>query len=225
MHNGNYQKWYQSIGHQKIYIPKKNRHLAEQLAEKKYLSQLRDNLICEYNAISLYLKHHDSNVKTSDDISAKFPEFKELLSTRFSPLSQELHNWMYSEYEHNPNHPEHLIHKTVSGNYVRSKSEAIIAMLLSLKQVPYRYECALYLDGSTFFPDFTIRHPATGEYFYWEHFGLMNDSAYSKNVTTKLQHYISNGYIPTINLITTYETQNSPLSTELVEKIIQHYFL
>ena len=34
-HNGNYLKWYQSDGHQQTYIPKKNRKLAEKLAEKK----------------------------------------------------------------------------------------------------------------------------------------------------------------------------------------------
>ncbi len=33
-------KWYQSDGHQKTYIPKKNRALAEQLATKKYLLNL-----------------------------------------------------------------------------------------------------------------------------------------------------------------------------------------
>ena len=33
---GKYVKWYVSNGHTKTYIPKKNRLLAEQLAQKKY---------------------------------------------------------------------------------------------------------------------------------------------------------------------------------------------
>ncbi|MFQ8777759.1 MAG: hypothetical protein ACLR78_10425 [Roseburia sp.] len=63
---------------------------------------------------------------------------------------------------------------------MRSKSEAMIAMLLHLNAIPYRYECALSLGGVTLFPDFTIRHPVTGVLYYWEHFGLMDDPAYAK---------------------------------------------
>ena len=57
----------------------------------------------------------------------------------------------------------------------------MIAMLLHLNAIPYRYECALSLGGVTLFPDFTIRHPGTGALYYWEHFGLMDDPAYAKN--------------------------------------------
>lgn len=80
------------------------------------------------------------------------------------------------------------------------------------------------LDEVVLYPDFTIRHPKTGEIFYWEHFGLMDDSNYCKNVLSKLQIYISNGIIPTIQLITTYETKDHPLNMEQVEKIVKQYF-
>lgn len=75
------------------------------------------------------------------------------------------------------------------------------------------------------YPDFTIRHPKTGRLFYWEHFGLMNQLTYRKSTCSKLQLYISNGIIPNIQLITTYETQEEPLDPETVEKIVEHYFL
>ena len=51
-------KWYLSDGHQRTYIPKSNRPLAEQLAKKKYLSVLLEDLKNEQNAISFYLRHH-----------------------------------------------------------------------------------------------------------------------------------------------------------------------
>ena len=57
---------------------------------------------------------------------------------------------------------------------MRSKSEAMIAMSLYVQKIPYRYECELKLGSITLFPDFTIRHPETGEIFYWEHFGMMD---------------------------------------------------
>jgi len=122
-------------------------------------------------------------------------------------------------------HPEHLLHKSSSGNLVRSKSEAIIDMLLFHKQIPFRYECILQLEEATLYPDFTIRHPKTGALFYWEHFGLMDIPAYCHNTFSKLQLYSNYGIIPSLQLITTYETKEQPLTSNTVEKIITHYFL
>lgn len=98
-------------------------------------------------------------------------------------------------------------------------------MLLHVNSIPFRYECELQLGETTLYPDFTLRHPLTGNLFYWEHFGMMDNPAYCRNVSSKLQLYFSHGIIPSINLITTYETKDDPLDVEIVEGIIQHYFL
>ena len=50
-------KWYQSNGHTKIYIPKENRRLAEQLAIKKYYSLMLEDLENELLATQFYLRH------------------------------------------------------------------------------------------------------------------------------------------------------------------------
>jgi len=98
-------------------------------------------------------------------------------------------------------------------------------MMLYIHQIPFRYECALSLENTTLFPDFTIRHPLTGDYYYWEHFGLIDNPAYAQNSFSKLQLYISQGILPSVNLITTYETSDSPLDIQTVERIIKLYFL
>jgi len=223
-HNGNYNKWYQSDGHHKIYIPKSNRTLAEQLALKKYLSCLIEDLSGETKALELYLRHYP-NPKISEQLLSKNPAYVELLSSYFKPKSQDLLEWMNASFESNPQHPELLIHKTTSGHMVRSKSEAMIDSLLYTNRIPFRYECALDLNNLIVYPDFTIRHPETGNFYYWEHFGLMDDLSYCKKACYKLQTFISNGIIPTIQLITTYETPDNPLSTDLIQKTIEHYFL
>lgn len=223
-HNNNRYKWYQSSGHSKSYIPKANRELAQQLATKNYLSCLLNEYFHEKSALESYLKHHRPNTGQAEQLLEN-PCYRELLAPYFKPNCQELSDWSNSSYERPPHHPEQLIHKTLSGNYVRSKSEAMIDMLLYTNHIPFRYECALVLGDITLFPDFTIRHPETGTFYYWEHFGLMDDSVYSKNAYSKLQLYTSHGIVPTIQLITTYETKENPLSTEIVEKIIRHYFL
>ena len=196
---------------------------AEQLALKKYLSCLLDDLKCEKRAIESYLKHHSTTSKSHSLLNN--PEIKSLISPFFTPLSDELSTWMNSSYDHNIKHPEHVIHKSISGNLVRSKSESIIDMLLYTNKIPFRYECALHLDELTLFPDFTIRHPQNGDIYYWEHFGLMDNPDYPKNAYSKLQTYTSHNIIPSIRLITTYETSEYPLSVEAVMKIIEQYFL
>lgn len=223
--NGSHIKWFHSDGHTQTYIPKKNRAYAEQLATKKYLATLLEQFQHEKTAIEYYLRHHNTSSSAPELLLQDSSGYKELLSPYFQSPSQELLNWMNSHFEKNPLYPELLIHKTVSGNLVRSKSEAIIDMSLYMHKIPFRYECALSLGEITLYPDFTLRHPHTGEYFYWEHFGLMDDDSYSKNACSKLQLYASHGIIPSIQLITTYETKEHPLTSDTIEKIIEQYFL
>lgn len=221
----NYTKWYQSDGHHSTYIPKKNKELAAQLAEKKYLSMQLTNFLQEQKAIDFYLRHHASDINSADQFLTEDSPYFELLSHQFTPTSQELYNWMTQPYERNSAYPGQCIHKTTSGIFVRSKSESLIAMLLHINKIPFRYECALHLDDTTIFPDFTIRHPQTGHTFYWEHFGMMDNPNYCKNAFSKLERYTSSGIIPSIHLITTYETQNHPLDSGIVENLIKLYFL
>lgn len=208
--NGTTVKWYQGDGHSKTYIPKANRALAEQLALKKYLQQQEQILLQKQAAITAYL---NITRRTASLLMIRifslippvkicfvliFPPPKIFQPSRIFQISRifrliPLSNGLPASYERNPLHPEQLLHKTVSGERVRSKSEAIIAMLLHLNAIPYRYECALSLGGVTLFPDFTIRHPVTGVLYYWEHFGLMDDPAYAKNAGSKLSLYAETG--------------------------------
>lgn len=223
--NGKYRKWYQSDGHNKKYIPKSNKQLAIQLAEKKYLLSLLEDMNGEKKAIEFYLRHHKSDVGKVEQLLVGLPEYQELLAPYFIPKSEELNNWMHASYEKSIRNQENLIHKGGSGEYVRSKSEAIIDTFLYMNKIPFRYECALHLKEVTLFPDFTICHPKTGEMYYWEHFGMMDDPKYAKAAGSKIELYIANKLIPSIQLITTFETQDHPLSVETVRKIIEHYFL
>lgn len=224
-HNQNRYKWFQSDGHTKKYIPKSNRFLAEQLAFKKYLTLQLEEQSKKLETLELYLAKNSDNPNAAGKLLSEPSGYSELLTSWFAPSRPDLSSWMTAAFEHNPNYPEQLIHKTASGNLVRSKSEAMIDLFLHTHRIPFRYECALQLNEITLYPDFTIRHPKTGEYYYWEHFGRMDDFAYSKNAISKLQLYNSHGIIPSIHLITTYETKDYPLSSEVIDKLIDYYFL
>ena len=222
MQDGKYQKWYHCNDHSRTYLSKENISLAKQLAAKKYLQALLKDLSCEKKALDAYLKHHSSKDNAGQLLCS--PAYHDLLASNFSPLSEELFAWQNAAYESNPFYPGNLCIKASSGKMVRSKSEAMIDLALYQNKIPFRYECPLCLEGITLYPDFTIRHPKTGNYYYWEHLGLMEDPSYCKHATSKIELYSRNGIIPTIQLITTFETKEHPLSPETITNTIVTYF-
>lgn len=217
-------KWYQHTDKKNIYLGKKQRHLAEMLAKKKYLTLLKDDLTHEKRAVDFYLRHHQTRPWKSEQFLIEKPQYQQFLHQFLKPSSVELQEWVNAPYLKNNSHPQHLIHNTPGGINVRSKSEALIAMVLYNNQIPFRYECALNLGDVTFYPDFTILHPETKEIFYWEHFGIMDSSTYSQKTFQKLQTYSMHNIYPTIQLITTYETKAHPLTLETIDKIVKDYF-
>lgn len=224
-HNGKYKKWYHRDENKKLhYISKNNHSLASDLAYKKYLSLQLSHLLLEKKAISSYLKHFKDGTDKASLLLHDNSDYAKLLSTYFHSFSDELTLWANEAYEKNPNYPEQLLHKTHSGHLVRSKSEALIDMMLYLNKIPFRYEPALYLGETTYYPDFMIRHPHNGKTFIWEHFGMMDNPAYAQKAYSKLQVYISHGFFPSANLIITFESKDNPLTSDLVEKMILLYF-
>ncbi len=105
-------------------------------------------------------------------------------------------DWAQAPYETCPYYPERKIHTAPGGLLVRSKLEAMIATLLTENNIPYRYEWALQLGNKIFYPDFTLRHPETGQLFYWEHLGKMDDPVYKEQAMLKLHHYAKHEIIP-----------------------------
>lgn len=178
-------KWFKSACPKPQYLKKSDDSLIKQLVIRKYLSSFYEDLFHEKTAIDYYLRHHHPNYKKSETLLTH-PAYQELLSPYFKPLSQELSDWANEPYERLQSHPEQLIHKASSGIMVRSKSETIIDMFLYTNRIPFRYDCALHLDNVTLHPDFTIRHPQTGEVYYWEHFGMMDKPEYQDKYYSKL---------------------------------------
>lgn len=125
----------------------------------------------------------------------------------FKPLPKELlvmNDW----YE------EGKIHETLSGYMVRSKSEVIIANMLTERDVPFWYEKPLFAsDGSFYLPDFTVM--LQGEEYYLEHVGRLDLPDYKAHWEKKKVWY--DKYFKG-KLLTTYETIS--LSTD-IDRIIK----
>lgn len=97
---------------------------------------------------------------------------------------------------------EGKIHRTLANQMVRSKSEVIIANLLFEREIPFRYEVRLTApDGTFYLPDFTLNW--RGEFWYWEHLGMLHDPGYRSHWETKKAWYEKHGFAD--RLITTSE--------------------
>ncbi len=97
--NGKYYKWYRRIGQKTMYLPKKEREVAKQLAWKKYLGYLLEDKNKEKYAIQFYLNHYPNSLKNEEIL--KKAEIKDLLSDYFKPISDELEQWCKEKYEKN----------------------------------------------------------------------------------------------------------------------------
>lgn len=221
--NGKYTKWFKSNHSKPIYIKKKNRKLAIGLAKRTYLTALSSELSAKLELVNSYIDGYNKIIPKSE-LLLRDPSFRDLILPLSNMNSEYIKSWSTDNYRQNPNYPEQLSHKCMSGEYVRSKSEVIIANALYLSGIPYRYECPLEIDDMTFYPDFTILNPITLKIYYWEHFGMMDNMQYIDKTFNKLKQLSYNQIIPSINLITTYETKNIPLDSEQVNQIINYYF-
>lgn len=117
--------------------------------------------------------------------------------------------------------------KTLKGEYVKSKSEVIIADRLTYYGIPYVYEVTtatdVFLDMMA--PDFLILNKRTREEFFWEHLGKMGDPKYASRNQIKMEQFAQQGIIMGKNLIVSFESGERPLSTEYVDSVIKAMLL
>lgn len=203
-------------------IYKDNHELAEKLAVKAYYSaRLKsiENKLCLYrNILNLAENTEDPAAAITGN-----PDYYDLIRPYYKSDAEKFAEWVSSEYNKNARHPESLSINTPHGK-VRSKSEYIIFSELDKYHLFARYECLLKVGNTELYPDFMIRHPATGELFIWEHLGLMDNPEYIESFTKKLNTYAAAGYYLGINLIITTETAQHPLDVNFVDTLIEYYF-
>lgn len=118
-----------------------------------------------------------------------------------------------------------LIHKTKIGKMVRSKSEVLIADSLYDAKLEFKSEAVLRLANRTVYPDFEILHPKTHKLIWWEHLGLVGDQEYVCENIEKIIEYGRTGIVPGKNLIITYETQEKPLTHEVINQRLKEFDL
>lgn len=200
--------------YKRTYINKKNFNLAKKLARKSYARAVLTDKLDEQKCIRRYLRgcREKSYLKYLQPSS---PYRSLLVDT----------TWENAPYDKNQNYPEHLIVTTLKGDLVRSKSEALIANELLSYGIPYRYENGIDFEGTTFYPDFTVKSQKNQRIIIWEHFGKIDDPDYVAKTARKLQTYFNTGYVPGVNFLMTFEDRRHPLTLETVRDMIEKYLI
>lgn len=211
----------------KKYIKKKDMYLAEFLAQKGYLISVSSVLKKQLNLLLKLINDYDE-----EGISKIYRELPKERRNLVKPIAigakEKIEAWHREEYEPNTPFPEHLIYETEQGEYVRSKSELIIANTLYQyrNEIEYKYERPLELktrEENTIIvhPDFTIIDKHTGKIYFYEHAGRMDEPKYAVDFVKKMNLYSYNNILQGNELLITYETYSMPLDVNCVKKIVQ----
>lgn len=249
VHNGKYKKWYVRYDGEGHYITKKKNKYLHTMAEKLYMEALLADEKIEYKLL-VELLHANGIIKPENEVAnlkncdsrrdnnrrnnkynktpsyigqvqkllAEDPDYLELFPKFNNPLDDVAPNIR-------PVHKENLKVPTRAGYMVRSKSEAIIVSLLMDAEIEFYYERPISLAGNWFVPDFTCINRTNKRVYYYEHFGMVDNDEYNKNMYKKLKTYNDNGIYQDINLICTYETSETPLDMRDVQNQIKRFLL
>jgi len=149
---------------------------------------------------------------------------------------------LYFESE-KPYMQQYLIHRTAKNILVRSKSEVVVANVLTKLGIDYKYEEKLAPNSQTpndyRLPDFTVS--VAGDTYLWEHLGMLAIPAYKADCERKREWYIDHGYtvvgpgavegsmepdpLPARLVITSKDGENGSIDSFEIDKIARKYLL
>lgn len=180
------------------------------------LTRQVEKIIVLYNQETYHLLKYAS--EENSDIARRFTDlFADVFHDDNADMRPQIVQTNSGFYE------DRLVHRTARGELVRSKSEVIIANALYYHHLEYVYEPELVLEGIVKRPDFKVVDDDTGEVWYWEHCGLMDDPRYEKRWKDKKAFYQKNGIEEGKNLIVTFD-ENGALDSQEVERLIEETF-
>ena len=255
--NGSVRFYLKANGKKDTYLGASKKKEISRLAQKRYLRELRKAAkkeIAQLNKCLDILKTDKSGIS---DINEVYDSLPEPIKPFVKPLSLSDDDYAKRWQEGNLVVKRKRIHaeddyhkyKTMRGDYVGSKSEAIIADRLFANGIPYHYEVAftpeaeadtsrpvfdMYgrlmgyevlgadpYDRDTLHPDFYVLNKRTRKAYYWEHLGRLNDQKYCTENLNRLVRIIDAGYTIGEEILITHEDSHNPLRLESIDEIIE----
>ena len=241
------------------YIKKSDTDLIARYAQKRYRNEVRkaaEKEIAQLKRCLDILNGHSAGISDINDVYAALPEAMKPYVTP-DPLSDEEYarQWQESNtvVKRKNIHKEDDYHKykTLRGDYVGSKSEALIADRLYVNKIPYHYEVAFIPEAEpdytmpvydikgriigyeapafdpfardTLHPDFYVLNKRTRKAYYWEHLGKLDDPKYCTDNLNRFVRVLDAGHTIGEEILVTHEDRQNPLRLERVDEIIDRY--
>ncbi len=212
----------------RTYLTKEDRPKVALLAQQNYNQKVLRAIKKEEEALVECLAKYQKITALYETIYFALDKARQELVTPITPTTeQKVKAWLAEPYPSMTKYAESANYLTERGEYVRSKSELMIADRLYHAGIPYKYECPLELHmesepkSNRFYPDFTIYLPEQEKELYWEHFGLMSDADYLSHAIAKLSFYQRVGLLQSGQLILTFEAQSTNLNPKEITDIIE----
>ena len=197
--------------------------LVKKLLLKKYLTLKITEMKSILKVYRMAQRHEQKHAGKATEFLLSQPIRAELLRDELRKKEYTVLRWETIPDSDEAPYQEGRIETTVTGIKVRSKSEVMIASVLFERGLLFRYEDPLRLGRATYYPDFTILRPDSSVIWY-EHFGMMDNPDYSKRAYEKLHTYALHGIIPSVNLIVTMETRETPLDLPKIHHALDQFF-
>jgi len=197
----------------------------KKLIQKQYEERLNKALLANRSRLERFIKNYDYDFVDKVYQKSAFAR-KQFISPIIEPIDEYIKDWLESHPGGmNPyDDPPDL--ETERGEFVRTKSEKILADTFYKLGIPYQYEPEFVLNtGYCKYPDFILLNVIRRKTYYWEHMGLTDEHGYATKNFKKLLTYERNGLILGDNLIISLETDDMPLDMKMVHKKIQDYLL
>lgn len=208
------------------YLSRSDEEMIKKFLQKKYDEETFQQVNSEIKNLEQFLSKSQNSITSLRNTYSNQPQE---IKNQIIPidLSDEdyISEWIKQPYDGKATNPEMSIYITDKGETVRSKSELNIANTLSKYGIPYKYECPFVLSGgNVIYPDFTVLNVRKRKDILWEHRGMMDDREYAKQSVQRIKQMEMSGVYLGESLIITEETNNSPLGTNDIKRIIKEYF-
>lgn len=205
-----------------VYIGNKDKVSIEDLQKRRFCETMLKNIQSNQKLMTDFLRRY----RTIDplEVMASLPKTYQSEAICRLLTVYDYEKWEREPYDRSDMMPERLTHKTLKGDLVRSKSEAIIANLLYDRKIPYHYEENLILGNKLIAPDFKIAVHTENRFKLLEHCGMISDAVYREKFKQRLEQYILSGYMPWRDVFFTFDDVDGNIDTKAILLMIENYF-
>lgn len=222
-----YEPYYRILkpdGTKPTYAGNQAKEAVRRIQEARFIAKSLEIMKKDLDLIDNFLKRYEST--DFEHINSKLPKtYRNKLAGNFASKKQQAQKWKKKMEAEKAKFeivkPEDLDQPTIDGNFVRSKSEALIYNYLYEAGYTFVYELPISTQSRTFYPDFTILSEIDYKtVIRIEHCGMLEVEWYRDNAFEREYEYWNEGYLPNRDVYFTYDDNRGKLDMSPIIEIL-----